>query len=116
MADRGVLIAARDEHAYLVERLRLSAAHEGLTGRSSDAMVRHAFGGEDPIKNWDYPADRWDFRRCLLAYALAPDSVRERMRPLMCRYRAELRGQYRRWHPAKSPKLSTALREIARSG
>lgn len=82
--------------AYLVDRMRMSSAHHGLTGVSSDAMVYAAFSGTEVYRN-DYPRDRSDWRRCLLAYALAPRWLRERMRPIMRLYREALDPRYYRW-------------------
>jgi hypothetical protein len=82
---------------YLVERMAMNGRHGGLTGRSSDAMVLACFTDDD-VPRWHYPLDRPDWRRCLLAYALAPEFLRERMRPTMRSYRAELRrGERWRW-------------------
>jgi len=81
---------------YLVQRMGMDAGHHGLTGISSDALVVAAFTGEDPWRN-SYPWDRSDWRRCLVAYALAPQWLRERMRPTMRAYRAALDRRYWRW-------------------
>jgi hypothetical protein len=90
--------AAQDRSAviYLVERMALDAGHKGLTGISSDALVVAAFTGEPPHR-FSYPSDRADWRRCLVAYALAPLWLRERMRPVMRAYRAALDRRYWRW-------------------
>lgn len=81
---------------YLVERMRLDAGHHALTGISSDALVVAAFTGEPPHR-FSYPSDRADWRRCLVAYALAPPWLRERMRPILRSYRAALDRRYWRW-------------------
>ena len=88
--------ATEKERDYLVQRMEMDAEYGGLTGRSSDALVVAAFTGEGPYIT-EYPLDRADWRRCLLAYALAPEHLRERMRPAMRDYREHLAPQYRRW-------------------
>jgi hypothetical protein len=94
-AQRAELQEALRERDYLVQRSVLRSEWKGLTGRSSDAMVVAAFTGEGPWRT-DYPLDRSDWRRCLLAYALAPEHLRERMRPTMRAYRASLHDKHRR--------------------
>ena len=106
-------IAARTEIEYLRERLLLGEAWIHATGVSSNAMVLAAiWHGE--VDRGDYPSDRWDWRRCLLAYVLAPEDLRERMRPIMRSYCAELRPTYRRWL-AGSPTLAEALDVLGRA-
>ena len=93
----------------------MAAAHLGFTGVSSDAMVAHAFGWEQPIPNWNYPHDRGDWRRCLLAYAMAPQTIRDRMRPTMRAYRAHLSDVYLTWRrPVKYPTLAEAVTVVER--
>lgn len=105
----GRVAAAEADRDYLVGRMVLADRRASYTGVSSNAMVRVAFSGGDA---W-YPSDRWDWRRCLLAYALAPDELRERMRPTMREYRARLDPRYRRWLGPKSPCLADARAVLA---
>ncbi len=54
------------------------------TGLSSEAMVRHALWG-DEIDWW--PGDMSDLVRCERAYASAPESLRQKMRPTLGQFR-----------------------------
>ena len=75
--------------AFLVRRMEDDSRHVGLTGISSDAMIRESLGGDPRWAN-ERPWDRADWRRCLYAYGAAPLWLRERMRPIMREYRSGL--------------------------
>ncbi len=98
---------------YLTERLALSHNYFHQTGRSSDELVLFALTGDGPWRDC-FPLDRADWRRCLLAYARAPEFLRERMRPVMREYRSNLRtrdlriGSCHYPHPVEMPIQSAA--------
>lgn len=107
--DFGAPDDAMDVLEYLVRRMQADSDLRSITGRSSDAMVLSALTGRAVYKT-DYPRDRSDWRRCLLAYALAPPVIRDRMWPIMRAYRAALDPRYRTWMwPVKTPSLWMVL-------
>lgn len=67
----------------------------GVTGVSSDAMIREALGGA-PVSEYEYPSDLGDLGRCRFAYQRAPWSLRRRMRGRLADYRAHVLERIRR--------------------
>ena len=70
---------ARDQHWRGIVR---------YTGISSDALAEYGVRGRGKPTLNEYPADRSDLDACERTYLLAPDAVRNRMLPVLNRYRA----------------------------
>lgn len=91
--------------AWLARRMLAKAAREQprCWGISSDAMVLTALGEGRPELS-DYPRDVGDLNACERTFAMAPDMMKWRMKPVLDDYRehvAEMVGAaaMRRWVP-----------------
>jgi len=76
--------------AFLADRLhcQVARARDRCWGISSDALSLYGVrGGPEPSRG-QYPADRGDLAACERTYLMAPDEVRERMLPVLEKYRA----------------------------
>ena len=77
----------RKGNEWLVSLLPQGWGDLGKLGRSSEALVRFALGGNEPTE-WEYPMDLDDIGRCNRAYASAPEHLKARMEPILMHYRS----------------------------
>lgn len=77
-----------DVVAFLAARMRSDRrwTRDRCTGISSDALTFHGVGDPEPGPG-SYPADLGDLMACERTYLMAPDEVRERMLPVLEKYR-----------------------------
>ena len=66
------------------------------TGISSDALAQYGLRGDREPGIATYPSDLWDLAACERTYRMAPDDVRERMRPVLEKYRKHVSKRYPR--------------------
>lgn len=64
------------------------------SGVSSDAMAWFAVGMRDEPRREEYPLDPSDLAACERTYEMAPEFLRERMEPVLARYRAAVAKSY----------------------
>jgi hypothetical protein len=67
------------------------------TGISSNALTLYGVKGGPEPRLRDYPSDLDDLRSCERVYLMAPDEVRERMLPVLVKYRDHVAENRRRY-------------------
>ncbi|MEU0467260.1 hypothetical protein ABZ215_24935 [Amycolatopsis sp. NPDC006131] len=63
-------------------------------GISSDALAYYGAGKEPEPGLDEYPADPADLGACERTYAMAPEGIKPRMRPVLEKYRAHVAARY----------------------
>jgi uncharacterized protein YuzE len=64
-------------------------------GMSSDALAYYGAGKRgEPIEGWDYPADPDDLGACERTYDMAPEHIKQRMLPVLEKFRAHVAKRY----------------------
>lgn len=66
------------------------------TGMSSDALAQYGLRGAREPGRGEYPSDLWDLASCERTYRMAPVDVRERMRPVLEKYRKHVEQHWPR--------------------
>lgn len=87
---------AEQELHFITERMTAHREYREprCWGISSDALALWAVkGGEEPAER-DYPSDTSDLMACILTYRMAPDHLRDRMKPVLDKYAAHVEESY----------------------
>jgi len=90
-------IQQRTVPGFLADRAHCGYGYDRLprcTGISSDALALYGTRGGPEPRPGQYPADRGDLAACERTYLMAPDEVRERMLPILERYREHVAKQW----------------------
>lgn len=83
-------VAAR----YLADGSGANFRSTRCTGVSSDALAWYAVERRDEPKPHEYPLDPSDLAACERTYEMAPEFLRERMDPVLAKYRAAVAKRY----------------------
>lgn len=95
IAERVLTFHAQNEDrlSFIARRyLTPGRQRDRFTGISSDALAWFAIGRRDEPKPGEYPADERDLGACERTYDMAPEFLKERMLPVLERYRAHVRS------------------------
>lgn len=95
LAERMLTFHGQNEErlSFIARRYLSPAGHrDRFTGVSSDALAWYAIGRRDEPKPGEYPADEQDLAACERTYEMAPEFLKERMLPVLERYRAHVRS------------------------